>query len=124
MASEAKHTPLPWIYDEVKTSCGRCFRIGSSDQLAEPRKLGVPAYACLYDDYGFGENAAKANAELIVTAVNERADLLAKLEQYRKALEEIDLANKRCDRDLVMDLCAKALSTPEQASLPTAQVKG
>ena len=78
----ATHTPTPWIFDEIMTSCGRCFRIGSAEQIAarKPRG-GIPSYACLYDDWGQGENATKANAAFIVRAVNSFDDLVAALKR-------------------------------------------
>lgn len=70
------HTPTPWIFDEVKTSCGRAFRIGSAEIIANheaSKRQGartLPAYACIYDDYGTGETVNKANAAFIVESVN------------------------------------------------------
>lgn len=65
----AEFTKGPWQFDTVKTSVGRCFRIGNADMLAEPKRTKL-SYGCiyLYDDYGHGENEAKANAALIAAA--------------------------------------------------------
>lgn len=83
--TKAAHTPTPWIFDEVATSCGRCFRIGSRENIdghKASKRLGsrtLPAYACIYDDFGSGETINKANAEFIVRAVNSYHQLLAAL---------------------------------------------
>lgn len=62
-------TPGPWAYDKVKTSCGHCFRIGAPSQLAKERDIRtLPAYACLYVDYGNAGLEAEANARLIAAA--------------------------------------------------------
>lgn len=61
-------TPGPWICEEVPTSCGRCFKVGSREVLDghEASKsrghLALPAYACIYDDCGHGETVNKSNA--------------------------------------------------------------
>lgn len=65
------HTPTPWKVIEKQTQVGRCFCIGGEDQFAEKSLTNrVPSYACLYDDYGQGDNVTKANAEFIVRACN------------------------------------------------------
>lgn len=95
MDSKEGHTPTPWIMDEVPTSCGRCFRIGSEDQVRQTRgSRRLPSYACLYDDYGAGENQAKANAALIVRAVNSHKALVealtALVEEFGSSLHSLD----------------------------------
>lgn len=62
-----EHTPTPWAIAEVKTSVGLCFKIGSDEMLNAAGKL---TYVCVYDDYGYGDNAQHANVNFIVTAVN------------------------------------------------------
>lgn len=60
MEAAGKATEGPWACDEVRTSCGRAFRIGAGEML-EPGNG-----ACIvYDDYGHGENARAANAAFI-----------------------------------------------------------
>ncbi len=68
------HTPGPWIFDEVPTSCGRCFRIGSAEMIDKHEASKgsgartLPAYGCVYDDWGSGETVNKANARLMAAA--------------------------------------------------------
>ncbi len=94
MTTQTKHTATPWEYDEVETSCGRCFRIGSREQLDAPHKSRiVPSCACLYDDYGSGENTTKANAAFIVRAVNAHDELVAALEFVRPYVLEHERRN-------------------------------
>lgn len=57
------HAPGPWQLDEVQTSCGRAFRIGTGEMLTAGKGCCI-----IYDDYGGGENQRKANARLIATA--------------------------------------------------------
>jgi hypothetical protein len=86
-----EHTPTPWIFDEVRTSCGRAFRIGNEQQVKlarDEKPRGLPSYAVLYDDYpGHPDNEAKANAAFIVECVNSHASLVEENERLRKALE-------------------------------------
>jgi hypothetical protein len=86
----AEHTPTPWAISEVKTSCGRCFKIGSDEMLSE---AGKPTYVCVYDDYGFGDNAQRANANFIVKAVNSHDALMKALEKVRSY--NVDIAAGR-----------------------------
>ncbi len=59
-----KHTLGPWVYDEVRTQCGRAFRIGSGEMLKAGKGCCI-----IYDDYpGNPENERKANARLIAAA--------------------------------------------------------
>lgn len=44
----------------------------------------LPAYACIYDDYGSGETVNKANAAFIVRACNEYAQLKAENEELKR----------------------------------------
>lgn len=80
MASEAKHTPLPW---KIKQGCWLASEVtgGTVGNIVSDK----PYFEC------------QANAELIVTAVNERQSLLDALslsqsreELMRKALEECE----------------------------------
>lgn len=76
MSTQA-HTPGPWSYDEVTTSCGRAYRIGSGEMLSAGKGCCI-----IYDGYGHGENARKANARLICAA----PDLDAAADEAWKAL--------------------------------------
>ena len=61
---EIKHTPGPWQFDEVATTCGRAFRIGAGEMLKAGKGCCI-----IYDDYhGNPENERKANARLIAAA--------------------------------------------------------
>jgi hypothetical protein len=62
---EGDATPRPWRVDEVRTQVGRAFRIGSGEMLTAGKGCCI-----IYDDYGHGANERKANAALIVRAVN------------------------------------------------------
>ncbi len=71
-----KHAPGPWIFDEVRTDCGRAFRIGSGEMLKAGKGCCI-----IYDDYpGNPENERKANARLIAAA----PELLEELKFLRK----------------------------------------
>ena len=62
--SAAKHTAGPWTFDEVRTSCGRAFRIGSGEMLVAGKGCCI-----IYDDYpGRPDNERAANARLIAAA--------------------------------------------------------
>lgn len=93
-----KHSPLPWIFDEVRTSCGRCFRIGNKEQVETAKadhRPGLPSYACLYDDFpGHPDNEAKANAALIVQAVNSYASSLQEIAEKDALITELAAARK------------------------------
>jgi hypothetical protein len=70
------HTPTPWEAIEVRTQCGRAFRIGAGEML----KAGEGA-CIIYDDYpGNPDNERSANAALIVHAVNSLPALVKALE--------------------------------------------
>lgn len=61
----SKHTPGPWKWERVKTSCGVCFRVGPLSITADK-----PNHACIYADYP-GQMAlelGEANARLIAAA--------------------------------------------------------
>lgn len=60
-------TPGARIANEIRTSCGRCFRIGTAEQIAAKKRGKQSSYACLYDDYGAGENQAFRDARYIAT---------------------------------------------------------
>ena len=89
-AAQTAHTPTPWTFDEVPTSCGRAFRIGSREiidghEASKSRgALTLPAYAVIYDDYGSGETVNKANASYIVECCNNYSSALAQLRQARE----------------------------------------
>ena len=71
--ANAKHTSGPWVFDEVRTDCGRAFRIGSGEMLTAGKGCCI-----IYDDYpGNPDNERKANARLIAAA----PDLLEALER-------------------------------------------
>ena len=94
MATETtKHTPGPWGCDEVRTSCGRAFRIGAGEMLKAGNGCCI-----IYDDYpGNPDNERKANARLIAAAPETAAerdrlkeinsDLLAALERIEQQLD-------------------------------------
>lgn len=72
---EIKHTPGPWQFDEVATTCGRAFRIGAGEMLKAGKGCCI-----IYDDYhGNPENERKANARLIAAAPDLLAALKAQL---------------------------------------------
>lgn len=60
------HTPGPWKFETVRTSCGICHKIG---EFQRGNKI---TYACVYDDYGSPDNpdskALLANARLMASA--------------------------------------------------------
>lgn len=97
-------TPAPWTFDEIPTSCGRAFRIGSREIIdghEASKSQGartLPAYAVIYDDWGRGETVNKANTQHIVEAVNAYARLLTErrelVERVRALLDRIKLVNK------------------------------
>lgn len=110
------HTPTPWMFDEVPTSCGRCFRIGSAEIIAKheaSKSFGartLPAYACLYDDYGSGDTVNKANAAFIVHAVNRHEELIAAL---RSARATIANTHPKFNRDVILDQLDAAIAKTE-----------
>lgn len=64
MADEVSHTPGPWQVDEVRTSCGRAYRIGAGEMLKADKGCCI-----IYDDYPVdGDNERAANARLIAAA--------------------------------------------------------
>lgn len=71
---ETKHTPGPWSIFEGDGAT--CAITGNERQLAQDRALCE--HVALVD--------GKVNAELIVTAVNERAELLAQRDELLAAL--------------------------------------
>lgn len=77
MASEAKHTPLPWF-------------LQTSVRLASIHGADGKCVASTGSVYSRGEKECNANAELIVTAVNERATLLAERDAALVAVEGIE----------------------------------
>ena len=46
---------------------------------------GKPTYVCVYDDYGYGDNVQRANANFIVAAVNAHDALVAALRAVAQA---------------------------------------
>ncbi len=62
--SEKAHTPGPWVLNEVRTQCGRAFRIGSGEMVEAGKGCCI-----IYDDYpGDPNNQRAANARLIAAA--------------------------------------------------------
>lgn len=59
------HTPGPWTLDEIRTSVGRAFRIGSGEMLVAGKGCCI-----IYDDYPGGDKSKQheANARLITAA--------------------------------------------------------
>lgn len=120
--AETKHTPGPWEYDVVRTSIGRCFRIGSKGQLEASKckdsGIRVPSYACLYDDYpGKDDNETRANARLIAAAPAMLAELEsgeAGLVMLLRAIEEGDPAGELSVR--VRDMIASHRAAIAQAT--------
>lgn len=81
MGDLAKHTAGPWVIDELRTQCGRAFRIGASEMLKSGKGCCI-----IYDDYpGNPHNERAANARLIAAA----PDLLAALRGLVKVNEII-----------------------------------
>lgn len=71
----SEHTPGPWPFQTVRTSCGICHKIGLF-----PWKKGKLNSACIYVDYpgnGPAEHELLANAYLMAAA----PDLLAALQE-------------------------------------------
>lgn len=92
--SNPKHTPGPWVFDKVETSCGHCFRIGTQDQLTQPRVAkNAPSYQCiyLYVDYGSHAEEAEANAKLTAAA----PQMLEALEYARMTLADIEVSKRK-----------------------------
>lgn len=81
-------TPRPWTLVEVRTSSGLAYKIGSDEMLDAGKGCCI-----IYDDYPpSGVSPRRANAELIVTAVNAHSKLvlaLARLELANDALAHI-----------------------------------
>jgi hypothetical protein len=124
--SEINHTPTPWA-------------VGGMNDRMIVRK--VPDLADGYDHYSIAvmtahslvtDSEAKANADLIVQAVNERPTFLTQLAAARSALEQAARDAKRLSRELqqgnskryaseVLDglaaNCTTALSTLAQKSV-------
>ncbi len=79
MTATTKHTPGPWALEEVRTDCGRAFRIGSGEMLKAGKGCCI-----IYDDYpGNPENERKANARLIAAAPDLLEALEASLEEVK-----------------------------------------
>jgi len=75
-------TPGEWECNEVRTQCGRAFRIGSGEMLKAGKGCCI-----IYDDYHGGpENERKANAAFIVAACNSVLPLIEEIMALRKAL--------------------------------------
>jgi hypothetical protein len=85
MKEDAKHTPLPWrVFDGGgEIGNGGVLAIMSSAK----KKNEVIAWGGF--DASNYPHQARANAELIVTSVNERADLLSRIREAERALRAI-----------------------------------
>src|SRR5688572_9800494 len=61
------YTPGPWTLDEVRTSSGRAFRIGTGEMLVAGKGCCI-----IYDDYPSGDKSKQreANARLIAAATD------------------------------------------------------
>lgn len=72
--SALPHSPGPWKLDEVRTSSGRAYRIGTGEMLVAGKGCCI-----IYDDYPNGNrsNERTANAQLIRAS----PELLAKLRE-------------------------------------------
>lgn len=76
------HTPTPWSFETVKTQVGHAHKL-------------TPINACLYVDHRDAAEKdqktleAAANINLIVTAVNSHASLVAERDAFMAALSEI-----------------------------------
>lgn len=71
-------TPGPWECSEVRTQCGRAFRIGSGEMLEAGKGCCI-----IYDDYpGNPENERKANAAHIAAA--NPATVLELIRRFRE----------------------------------------
>jgi ActR/RegA family two-component response regulator len=83
-----KHTAGPWKVKEIKTSCGRVFKI---DREGEDR--AHDCIACIYDDNTTlnerNHNEHEANAAFIVTACNSHDELL---EACKQLLDKYEIA--------------------------------
>lgn len=99
--SAEKHTPLPWALDE---GVGELW-IAGKDRCRS---------VCMITAAGEITERDLADAELIVTAVNERPTLLAQYEAMRKSLEAIVGAarGQHATRHDIALLAESALSTP------------
>lgn len=77
---EAKHTPGPWKFETVRTSCGLCHTVGPFPSPKSWRQ-DKPSHACVYDDYppDGGSPELVANARLMAAA----PDMLAALKAVR-----------------------------------------
>lgn len=72
-----KWTPGPWACDEVRTSSGRAFRIGSGEMLEKGKGCCI-----IYDDFpGNPDNERAANARLIAAAPDMYEALASLVEQ-------------------------------------------
>jgi len=93
--SEIKHTPLPW------------FDRGNGG-IGDNRDNPIPIYSGWMSEAWYGEDLAKANAALIVRAVNAYDDLV---EALQAALEVVNVAetmtSSRGDDDWTWGVQAK-----------------
>jgi hypothetical protein len=83
--TQTQHTATPWIVEEVKTSCGRAFKINDKPD----QKYGI--IACIYDDNTSlnerNHQEHEANAEFIVRACNSHDQLVAALNEIEWIIE-------------------------------------
>ena len=66
--TQAAHTPGPWAFETLRTSCGVCHKIGP---WPHKWRAGTEMSACIYDDYPSppeGTDTMLANARLISAA--------------------------------------------------------
>jgi len=78
MDARQTHTPTPWEACEVRTQCGRAFRIGAGEMLTAGKGSCI-----IYDDYpGNPDNERSANAAFIVKAVNSHDTMVEALEAF------------------------------------------
>jgi hypothetical protein len=92
----AQHTPGPWVFETVRTSCGVCHKIGP---WPHAWRHGNTMHACIYDDYPSppeGTDTMRANARLIAAAPDMLEALRGLLEAYSKPDQQLCCNGQDC----------------------------
>lgn len=85
----SKHTPTPWVADDLFMEDETYTRIGTTDGTPTYYQRSTTIAECYIDaDEGLPDLRAEANAAFIVLAVNSHEALVAALELARDTLYE------------------------------------
>lgn len=102
--SRAEHTPIPW---DVETVGGDlCILAGRGERFGEPISL----IATMTDPCEFGKGVQRANAELIVRAVNSLPRLLEAL-RIAGAVEILDRIGNHSGARLIEKAITNAIGS-------------